>query len=236
MPSCAARGAAETGSLAGTRPARHNPSVPLQGTSLAAVPGALHCTTPAPMPDGSRSRPVLALWAPPCPTHPVLVGAAWDPLDWLSWVLSRQPWSPAGSTAVHQGQVPQRPHCHAGIELFISRGRRKEEEPCALHAKAMLWPPAAKQGHGQTKKQLSATRMPKPTPQGHLETARHVSRTRDAVGSTLPAPHSHARHLEAWRRGQAVLGGAPAMQADGQALPPPFELGEQAGDELSKSH
>lgn len=62
VPGCAACGAAETGSLAGTRPAWHGPCMPLQGTSQAAVPGALHCTTPVPMPGGSCSCPVLALW------------------------------------------------------------------------------------------------------------------------------------------------------------------------------
>lgn len=72
---------------------------------------------------------------------------------------------------------------------------------------------------------------------GHPETARHLSRTRDAVGSALPAPLTHARHLEAWRRGQAVSGVAPAVQADGQTPPPPpSELGELAGDELTQSH
>lgn len=102
----------------------------------------------------------------------------------------------------------------------------------------MLWPPAARQGHGQTKKQFSATGMPKPTPSGDtLRQPRHLSRTRDAVGSALPAPLTHARHLEAWRRGQAVSGVAPAVQADGQTPPPPpSELGELAGDELTQSH
>lgn len=133
---------------------------------------------PAPMSDGSCSPA-------PCwhcghhhalsqgPTHPMPVSAAWGPSNWIGWVLSQQPQNPAGSTAVHQGQARQRPRCHAGMVPFISRGQRKEEEPCALHAKAALWLPAGEQGRRQTKQQLPrllAMRVPKPVSPG---TPRH---------------------------------------------------------------
>lgn len=154
---------------------------------------------PAPMSDGSCSPA-------PCwhcghhhalsqgPTHPVPVSAAWGPSKWVGWVLSWQPQNPAGSTAVHQGQARQRPRCHAGMVPFISRGQRKEEEPCALHAKAALWLPAGEQGRGQTKQQLPellAMRVPKPMSPG---TPRH---------SAGLVPHASA--------GQAMLQAEPCQ-------------------------
>lgn len=155
-----------------------SPSAAQQPATLPQHPCQMDLARPAPMSDGSCSPA-------PCwhcghhhalsqgPTHPVPVSAAWGPSNWVGWVLSRQPQNPAGSTTVHQGQARQRPRCHAGMVPFISRGQRKEEEPCALHAKAALWLPAGEQGRRQTKQQLPrllAMRVPKPVSPG---TPRH---------------------------------------------------------------
>lgn len=114
-------GATETGSPAGTCPAPHGLVGAYAGHVSSSSTRSLRA---APTPDGSCSLPC---WH--CghhhdlsqgPTHPMPVGAAWDPLGWLGRVLRGQLWSPAGSVVVHCGWARQRPRCHTGMVPFIS--------------------------------------------------------------------------------------------------------------------
>lgn len=150
-------------------------SLTTQGTSPAAVPGALGRHSSQPRFPGTHAGGILLptlCWR--CghhralsqgPTHPMSVSAARAPRDRLGW----QPQHPAGSTATHLGWARQSPRRHAGMVPFISQGQRKEEEPHARLAKAVLWPLAGEQGQGQTKQELRrllAMAVPKPVSPG----------------------------------------------------------------------